>query len=56
MNLIANYISYFKRLKLTANQLLFFTCCYITLILNLPFLAKAVNIITALENYSYSFK
>jgi lipid A ethanolaminephosphotransferase len=55
MNLITHYISYFKRLKLTTNQLLFFTCCYIALILNLPFLVKTVDIITALDNYSFLF-
>jgi lipid A ethanolaminephosphotransferase len=48
-------IAYFKNLTLTANQLLFFTCCYITLILNLPFLVKTADVITALDNYNLLF-
>jgi len=48
-------IVYFKDLKLTTNQLLFFTCCYIALVLNLPFLIQAANAITALDNYNLLF-
>ena len=48
-------ISYFKDLTISTNQLLFFTCCYITLVLNLPFLTKATNVITALDNYNWLF-
>lgn len=48
-------IAYFKNLTLTTNQLLFFTCCYIALILNLPFLVKAAGVITALDNYNLLF-
>lgn len=55
MNLIIKYISYFNNIKLTTNQLLFFTSCYIALILNLPFLIKSTTIITALDNYNLFF-
>ena len=48
-------IAYFKNLTLTTNQLLFFTCCYIALILNLPFLVKTAGVITALDNYNLLF-
>lgn len=48
-------IAYFKNLTLTTNQLLFFTCCYIALILNLPFLVKTADVITALDNYNLLF-
>ena len=48
-------IAYFKNLTLTTNQLLFFTCCYIALILNLPFLVKTADVITALGNYNLLF-
>ncbi|MFT6690212.1 MAG: lipid A ethanolaminephosphotransferase [Colwellia sp.] len=48
-------IAYFKNLTLTTNQLLFFTCCYIVLILNLPFLVKTAGVITALDNYNLLF-
>jgi len=40
---------------LTTNQLVFITCCYNTLILNLPFLIKASTTITALDNYNVLF-
>ncbi|ASP49267.1 phosphoethanolamine transferase [Cognaticolwellia beringensis] len=48
-------ISYFENLTITTNQLLFFTCCYIALVLNLPFLSKASTAITALDNYNVLF-
>lgn len=48
-------IAYFKNLTLTTDQLLFFTCCYIALILNLPFLVKTAGVITALDNYNLLF-
>ncbi|MBA6327454.1 phosphoethanolamine--lipid A transferase [Colwellia sp. MB02u-6] len=48
-------IAYFKNLTLTTNQLLFFTCCYIALILNLPFLVKTAGVITALGKYNLLF-
>ena len=50
-----NIIFYFKNLTITTNQLLFFTCCYIALILNLPFLIKATKVITTLDNYDSLF-
>ena len=49
------YVYYFKNLKLSTNQLLFITCCYIALILNLPFLVKTGKAITALEHYNLFF-
>ncbi|WP_259368673.1 MULTISPECIES: DUF1705 domain-containing protein [unclassified Colwellia] len=55
MNLRIKYISYFNNIKLTTNQLLLFTSCYIALILNLPFLIKSTTIITALDNYNLFF-
>ncbi len=48
-------ITYFKRVSLTTNQLLVLTCCYIALILNIPFLIKMTSAITALDNYSVLF-
>ncbi|MBA6391290.1 phosphoethanolamine--lipid A transferase [Colwellia sp. BRX10-3] len=48
-------IFYFKDLTITTNQLLFFTSCYIALVLNLPFLTKATKVITALDNYNALF-
>ena len=49
------FLDKIKNLTLTTNQLLFFTCCYIALILNLPFLTKATNAITALDHYNILF-
>ena len=49
------FLQKLKNLTLTTNQLLFFTCCYIALILNLPFLTKATNAITALDDYNIMF-
>ena len=48
-------LSYLKSLTITTNQLVFFTCCYIALILNLPFLVKATEVITSLDNYNWFF-
>jgi len=48
-------IGYFKSISLTANTLLFLTCCYIALILNIPFLIKVTNAITNLDDYSVLF-
>jgi len=48
-------ILYCKNISLTTNQLLVLTCCYISLILNIPFLMKMTNAITALDNYSVLF-
>ena len=44
-----------ENITITTNQLLFFTCCYIALVLNLPFLTKATEAITALDNYNVIF-
>ena len=49
------FLQKLKNLTLTTNQLLFFTCCYIALILNLPFLTKTTNAITALDHYNIMF-
>lgn len=46
---------YFKNLAITTNQLVFFTCCYIALILNLPFLVKTTHVIIDLDNYNVIF-
>lgn len=48
-------ISYLKKTTLTTNQLLVITCCYIALILNLPFLNKVSDAIISLDNYSVPF-
>lgn len=48
-------LKYFKTLTLTTNQMVFFTCCYIALILNLPFLVKTANAITELDHYNLLF-
>lgn len=45
----------FRPITLTTNQLLLFTCGYIALILNLPFLLKSLNAITELDNYNVVF-
>ena len=45
----------FRHVTLTTNQLLLFTCAYIALILNLPFLIKSSNAITELDNYNLLF-
>ncbi|GAC17301.1 phosphoethanolamine transferase [Paraglaciecola arctica] len=50
-----NLLRYFKNLTITTNQLVFFTCCYVALILNLPFLVKTTNVITSLDNYNGLF-
>jgi lipid A ethanolaminephosphotransferase len=44
-----------KKTTLTTNQLLVITCCYIALILNLPFLNKVSDAIISLDNYSVPF-
>ena len=49
------FILYCKNISLTTNQLLFFTCSYIALILNIPFLIKMTSAITILPNYSVFF-
>lgn len=46
---------YFKNLVITTNQLVLFTCCYIALILNLPFLVKTTHVIIDLDNYNVIF-
>nr|WP_268820399.1 phosphoethanolamine--lipid A transferase [Paraglaciecola sp. G1-23] len=40
---------------LTTNQLVIYTCLYITFILNIPFLTKTVAVITALDQYNLLF-
>ena len=52
---VERFISYFKGISLTTNQLLLLTCCYIALILNIPFLMKMTSAITTLDNYSVFF-
>jgi len=42
-------------MKITTNQLVFATCCYIALILNLPFLVKTIDKIIILDNFSFWF-
>ncbi|WP_339720075.1 phosphoethanolamine--lipid A transferase [uncultured Paraglaciecola sp.] len=49
------FILFLKKLTLTTSQLVFFTCCYIALILNLPFLLKTADVIVALDNYNVLF-
>lgn len=48
-------ITYFKSVELTTNELIVTTCCYITLIMNLPFLTRVIDKITSLENYNFLF-
>lgn len=48
-------ILFIKNLKLTTNQLVVYTCLYITFILNTPFLTKTVSVITALAQYNVLF-
>ncbi|MEW6990821.1 phosphoethanolamine transferase [Colwelliaceae bacterium 6441] len=50
-----NDIPFIKSLKLTTNQLLIYTCLYITFILNIPFISKTVSIIAALTHYNLLF-
>jgi len=52
---VKQLISYLKKTTLTTNQLLVITCCYIALILNLPFLNKVSDAIISLDNYSVPF-
>jgi lipid A ethanolaminephosphotransferase len=52
---VNKFIIYFNNVTLTTNQLVFFTCCYIALILNLPFLIKTTNVIVALDSYNVFF-
>ncbi|MDG1751111.1 MAG: DUF1705 domain-containing protein, partial [Thalassotalea sp.] len=52
---ITKFFRHFETKTLTTNQLLFITCCYIALILNLPFLLKAGSAITKLDNYNVWF-
>ncbi|GHE92442.1 phosphoethanolamine transferase [Thalassotalea profundi] len=48
-------IPFIKNLKLTTNQLVIYTCLYITFIVNIPFLTKTVTVITALDQYNGLF-
>lgn len=48
-------MQFFNQKTLTTNQLLFATCSYLALILNLPFLTRASTAIAALENYNIFF-
>lgn len=48
-------IPFFKNIKLTTNQLVIYTCLYITFFLNIPFLTKTVTVITALDQYNILF-
>lgn len=55
MNLFIQSFNSFKSKNLTTNQLLLLTCCYITLVLNLPFLMKAVYAIKLVDDYNMLF-
>lgn len=48
-------ISFLKKIRITTNQLLIYTCAYIVFILNLPFLIKTSSAITALDEYNVFF-
>ncbi|MDO6718642.1 phosphoethanolamine--lipid A transferase [Psychrosphaera sp. 1_MG-2023] len=48
-------ILFFKNTTVTANQVVFASCCYIALILNLPFLTKTSQAIIEVENYNVFF-
>lgn len=48
-------MTYFRKLTITTNQLVFFTCSYIVFILNLPFLIKTTEVITSLDDYNVFF-
>tara|TARA_B110000438_G_scaffold247074_1_gene249028 strand:- start:4381 stop:6063 length:1683 start_codon:yes stop_codon:yes gene_type:complete len=52
---VKKFTNYLKKLTLTTNQLLIITCCYIALVLNLPFLNKVTAAIVSLDNYSVLF-
>jgi|TARA_Y100000780_G_scaffold192105_1_gene180225 lipid A ethanolaminephosphotransferase len=48
-------INFLNQIKLTTNQLVIYTCVYITLVLNFPFLSKITTVVTALESYNLFF-
>ena len=48
-------INFLNQIKLTTNQLVIYTCVYITLVLNFPFLSKTAVVVTALESYNLFF-
>ena len=48
-------INFLNQIKLTTNQLVIYTCLYITLVLNFPFLSKTAVVVTALESYNLFF-
>lgn len=52
MKRITNYIQGFT---LTTNQLVLAVCCYIALVMNLPFLYKSFAVITSVNNYDLFF-
>lgn len=45
----------FKRISLSANQLILLICCYVVFVLNGPFLSKVAAAIISLNNYSILF-
>lgn len=47
--------NFFENVKLTTNQLVLLTCCYIVLVLNLPFLTRSLKAVVALEDYNVFF-
>ena len=50
-----NILTFFENVKLTTNQLVLLTCSYIVLVLNLPFLTRALKAVVALEDYNVFF-
>ncbi|MDU0352697.1 phosphoethanolamine--lipid A transferase [Paraglaciecola aquimarina] len=48
-------INFLNHLKLTTNQLVVYSCVYITFVLNLPFLSKTMAEVFVLESYSLFF-
>lgn len=46
---------FLKNLTLTTNQLVMFTCAYVTLVLNAPFILKTSSAILALSEYNIFF-
>ena len=54
-NFIIKAISATKKMALTANQLLLAVCCYVTLVLNFPFLNKVYIATTSLSEYNIGF-
>ncbi|XQW86643.1 phosphoethanolamine transferase [Thalassotalea piscium] len=44
-----------ESITLTTNQLVIGVCCYITLVMNIPFLYKATTIITSVPHYNILF-